>query len=328
MKLWHFPTLAGIFAMVGACSGVTDIGGDDPGVGGEGGETSGGGGTSGSGGKGGMGGTSGSVGTGGGNSNPCAGKPCGAACSDCPPDAMACDAALRYCDASGQCGAAFPVCENECETSMDCAVVDLPCQICPDGSYSCPGAECQAGRCISTYPTCGSQCMTDMDCPAILAPCQPCPGGMMASCPTSECVMGRCTTGWPGCGGEDPCAGRACGDPCSTCTGMECPVSDIALVCNAEGKCAAEPPRCGGACMTTLDCPMTDLCYMCPGNTCGNLECVNASCTWTCPPVDPPEPECTSAMDCPILMECRRCPDMTCAITECLNGDCVTVCGL
>jgi hypothetical protein len=110
--------------------------------------------------------------------------------------------------------------------------------------------------------------------------------------------------------------------------GMDCPVSDTAFLCNADGKCAAEAPRCGGQCMTTMDCPMTELCYMCPGNACGTMECLNGGCEWVCPPVDPPEPECMTAMDCPMTRDCRVCPDMTCALTECLNGECVTVCGL
>jgi hypothetical protein len=140
--------------------------------------------------------------------------------------------------------------------------------------------------------------------------------------------MGRCTTGWPGCGGTDPCAGLECGNPCNPCTGMDCPVSGLMFLCNAEGKCAAEAPSCGPQCMTSMDCGAPDICYMCPGGMCGTTECVNGSCEGVCPPVVPPEPECMSAMDCPILMECRRCPDMSCAITECFNNECVTVCGL
>jgi hypothetical protein len=80
--------------------------------------------------------------------------------------------------------------------------------------------------------------------------------------------------------------------------------------------------------MTTMDCPMLELCYMCPGGTCGTMQCVNGGCEWVCPPVDPPQPECMAARDCVADTICRVCPDMTCAVTECFNGECVSVCGL
>jgi len=102
----------------------------------------------------------------------------------------------------------------------------------------------------------------------------------------------------------------------------------IPFMCNAEGKCAAEEPKCIGECTTAMDCPMTDLCYMCLGGTCGTMDCVNGACEWTCPPVDPPEPQCMSAMDCTADTICRYCPDMSCAEIACLNGECKSVCPL
>jgi hypothetical protein len=104
--------------------------------------------------------------------------------------------------------------------------------------------------------------------------------------------------------------------------------SDVAFSCNAEGQCLAEPPACGAMCMTAMDCPQTDLCFMCPGGTCGNLDCVNGRCQYVCPPVDPPQPECMSAMDCPSDLVCRLCPDMSCAEVACVNGECKSVCPL
>jgi hypothetical protein len=237
-----------------------------------------------------------------------------------------CDiATASYCSENGVCSPAFPVCNNECETAMDCAQIDAPCQICPDGTTQCPSVECQMGICVSSYPSCTSMCMSDADCPAILAPCQMCPDGT-TSCPQTECVNGRCSSGWPGCGGSDPCAGVECGEPCNPCVGMDCPVADVAFLCNADGKCAAEAPNCLGECTTEMDCPQLELCYMCADGSCGTMECLNGACGWSCPPG--PEPECMSAMDCVTDTVCRVCPDMSCAVVECLRNECVSVCGL
>ncbi|HEX6764828.1 MAG TPA: hypothetical protein VF103_05105 [Polyangiaceae bacterium] len=345
MRIWHFPALAGVFLVAGACSGTSSIGGEEPETGGTAGDMGGGGGVGGSSGKSGKGGTGGSAGTGmlggtgGTTPNPCAGKPCGAECSVCglgigdPATggtnmgaAIPCDTAVRYCDASGQCNVPFPVCDNECETTNDCAAVDAVCQVCADGTVQCPSVECQMGRCISTYPSCESQCMSDSDCGVIAAPCQMCPDGT-ASCPKSECVSGRCSTGWPGCGGVDPCDGKSCGDACNPCgNAMGCPVPDIIFACNSEGKCAAGVPTCGTECMSSNDCPQLELCYMCAGGTCGNNECVNGSCQWVCPKVEPPR--CMSDTDCDVGDICRYCPDMSCAEIACLNGECKSVCPL
>jgi hypothetical protein len=107
---------------------------------------------------------------------------------------------------------------------------------------------------------------------------------------------------------------------------MDCPVADVAFLCNADGKCAAEAPNCLGECTTEMDCPQLELCYMCADGSCGTMECLNGACGWSCPPG--PEPECMSAMDCVTDTVCRVCPDMSCAVVECLRNECVSVCGL
>jgi hypothetical protein len=108
---------------------------------------------------------------------------------------------------------------------------------------------------------------------------------------------------------------------------MDCPDADVAFVCNAQGKCAAEAPNCGNACMTAMDCPPIDICYQCPGvGGCVNISCVNGRCGFECP--EPPEPTCMTAMDCSADTICRVCPDMSCATTECVNGRCASVCPL
>jgi hypothetical protein len=346
MKLRHFPALAGVFLVVGACNGMTSIGGEEGGAGGEAGDDSGGGGTAGRGGSsmrggsGGSAGTAGTAGTGGsaGLPNPCAGKPCGAECFTCSPMGepeapggmgIPCDTAVRFCSATGTCETAFPVCENQCETSMDCPVLDLPCQVCADGSVKCPTAECRMGRCISQYPTCQTECLSNSDCVMIGAPCQMCPDGT-TSCPRAECVMGRCTTGWPGCGGSDPCENRACGEPCNPgCTEMGCGMSgDVAFTCNVDGKCVAEAPRCGAVCETGMDCIAPPICHMCAGGTCATMDCLMGRCEFVCPPVDPPDPQCMTERDCVVDDICRYCPDMSCAEIACINNECKSVCPL
>ncbi|HEX6272896.1 MAG TPA: hypothetical protein VFZ53_07650 [Polyangiaceae bacterium] len=346
MKLRHFPALAGVFLVVGACNGMTSIGGEEGGAGGEAGDdesggTAGRGGSSmrgGSGGTAGSAGTAGTGGTAGSMTNPCAGKPCGAECSTCSPTGepeapggmgIPCDTAVRFCSAEGTCEVTFPVCENQCETSMDCPVLDVPCQMCADGTTQCPKSECLMGRCVSQYPTCQTECRSSSDCSMIGAPCQMCPDGT-TSCPQAECVMGRCTTGWPGCGGNDPCADRACGDPCNPgCTEADCGMNgDVAFMCNADGRCVAEAPRCADECETARDCPEVDLCRMCPGGTCAPMECLSGRCELVCPPFDPPEPECMTARDCVVDDICRYCPDMSCAEVACISGECKSVCPL
>jgi hypothetical protein len=108
---------------------------------------------------------------------------------------------------------------------------------------------------------------------------------------------------------------------------MDCPVADVAFVCNADGKCASEAPNCMAECTTVMDCPNPEICHMCAGGTCATVDCLNGACEWVCPPIDP-DPECMTASDCPMTRDCRVCPDMTCAVVECLQNECVTVCGL
>jgi hypothetical protein len=62
--------------------------------------------------------------------------------------------------------------------------------------------------------------------------------------PSPDCVG----TGPCGCGPyvcpDGPCAGAACGDSCSTCTGGDCPA--VEEWCQADGSCSSAQPDCGG----------------------------------------------------------------------------------
>jgi hypothetical protein len=311
-----FASIATI-ALFTACSGFTEIGeggggaGMAAGSGGDGGSAVGGSsgkGGSGSSGKpatggsnsgatGGTGATGGSTPTGGTNAtggtgggyDPCAGKACGATCMLCAPDDVDCaeDAVIKYCDAGGHCNQAFPVCSGgECETRSDCPVLDIPCDTCADGTSACPTVDCVSGTCVSAFPTCQAECSNEADCPISLAPCQLCEDGTSA-CPWARCEGGKCTTGIDTCEDTDPCAGKSCGDYCTTssCTGFV-PCLAVAMFCDDNLKCQLNHPVCEtDQCKVDGDCN-TDICGQCPNSDdggCAAQICVDGQCTFKCP---------------------------------------------
>ena len=346
MKLSSVLAFSSVVAIVAACGGTSSLGSGtgpidtDGGVGTGGDSGAAGSGQSGNGGSGpGTGGTAGSGQSGnggaggGGGYDPCSGLPCGAACSLCDPKDASCvsDRAMRYCSAGGECMLPYPVCgpPGTCSSDQECAVDLGPCQVCPDGSYVCPRAQCVGGQCVGSFQGCpGGGCKTDAECPAIRAPCQQCPDGSV-SCPFSKCVNGSCVSGFPGCSGYQPCAGKACGAQCSQCDPKDptCAETAVLKYCDASGTCSPTPPNCGGMCKSRADCPpVTDLaCRVCPGGTCAQMDCVNGSCQFACPPN--PQPQCRVTLDCPVREVCKICPDGRCAATECINGSCTLVCG-
>jgi hypothetical protein len=313
---------AGAFALVlAACGGYTPIGEGEPsggtsgtggtatmtgGTGGTATMTGGTGGTAtmtgGTGGGPGAGGTSTMTGGTGGTStmtggtggtgmyDPCANRVCGATCEFCDPNNSDCAAppAIMYCDNGGNCTTTFPMCEaNECETSMDCPVLDIACPTCPDGSTACPTVECVTGQCITSYPTCPEQmCMTDEQCPVSAAPCTMCSDGSTV-CPWSDCVNGVCTSGIDSCTDVSPCDGKSCGDPCTPCAGSNCagaaPIM-AASYCDENLECVFNMPMCTTAeCKVDMDCLAPDICMACPETgDCATMKCVNGGCQWQC----------------------------------------------
>jgi hypothetical protein len=120
--------------------------------------------------------------------DPCDGKACGDACSQCPPDDPTCTetSVLKYCDSSGQCGAAYPVCGNACSVNTDCPAIEL-CKPCADGS--CAEITCQNGQCGWECPApTNPECTVATDCAAIEL-CNVCANG---SCAEIDCVNGQC----------------------------------------------------------------------------------------------------------------------------------------
>jgi hypothetical protein len=201
----------------------------------------------------------------------------------------AADAVITYCDAGGNCAPAFPMCEaNECETSPDCAVIDIACPICSDGSTACPTTECVSGQCVTSYPTCPDQmCMTDAECPVSAAPCTMCADGSTV-CPWSDCVDGVCTSGIDSCGDVSPCDGKSCGDICTPCVGTNCAAGAAPIMaasyCNENLECVYNRPLCAtNECKVDLDCLAPDICMVCPdARQCATMKCLNGGCQWQC----------------------------------------------
>jgi hypothetical protein len=329
MKLRSVLAFSSVALIAVACGGTSSLGSGDGNI--NAGGSAGDGGSGGDGGTAGDGGGSGSGGGGGYDS--CANRPCGAPCTICPPDGSgncAEDAVMKYCDQGGNCGPAYPVCDDpgQCTTSKDCAQIGAPCQVCPDGTYACPSVECVAGQCVGSFEGCGGQtCNSDADCPVSLAPCEQCPDGTV-SCPEVHCENGACVGGFPGCSGYDPCGGLSCGDRCSLCPPDDpaC-AEDMSLkYCDENGVCGGSVPKCdgGAVCKADSDCPGVGACPPCPGGQCAELGCVNGQCEFTCPPN--PNPECKADFDCPAIELCKYCPDGSCAETNCVNGECLLAC--
>jgi len=280
------------------------------------------------------GGSGATPGTDGGSYDPCAGKVCGSPCTLCGPNDPNCaeDAVMKYCDASGGCGLAYPQCPPaaSCTTDTECPQIGAPCEQCPDGSYACPSMQCINGECIGSFQSCqGTTCNSDSDCPQVGAPCASCPDGTFA-CPWSACVNGTCAGGFDGCGGYEPCANKACGDPCSQCDPNDptCAETAVLKYCDTTGTCSSSFPVCGGGggtCTSDADCPGVGACPPCFGDgSCAENRCIQGACQLSCAP--PANPECKTALDCPAIEICMPCPDHTCAQMDCVNGACQWVC--
>jgi hypothetical protein len=264
MKKAFVCAFAGAWLIAACGPGFTKIG--DGESGGEGGDPGGQAGAS----------SGGSSSGGGSNGGACENRPCGATCAR--------GDVAGYCDASGNCGLAFPLCEApECETTGDCVQPGAPCQQCMDGSFACPSVECFAGQCIGSFPTCeGATCQGDQDCPQSLAPCQVCADGS-AACPYSRCEGGQCVSGIDTCEDGNPCEGKSCGETCTNCPpGLACPA--VVMYCDQNLQCQLNAPVCETpSCMADKDCPQVGACPMCPdGTSCAEIRCVQGTCSFQC----------------------------------------------
>jgi hypothetical protein len=87
-----------------------------------------------------------------------------------------------------------------------------------------------------------AECKVDDECPVSKAPCQLCADGSSA-CPWARCDAGTCTAGIDTCDDTDPCAGKACGDYCTTCA-PDLPCPPVVMFCDADLKCQLAEPVC------------------------------------------------------------------------------------
>jgi hypothetical protein len=80
-------------------------------------------------------------------------------------------------------------------------------------------------------PPCAPLCLM----PSVLGKCDP--GGVCQPVSEMKCAPPQ----------EDPCAGKACGEPCSTCdpTLGACPAAPaVMMYCDASGACGYAFPAC------------------------------------------------------------------------------------
>jgi hypothetical protein len=199
---------------------------------------------------------------------PCADKVCGDACRACPPDARDCaeTAVVKACDGFGACVPApvacapappYDPCANKgCGELCDPCVPGEPCPL-YFAAHACdPGGQCVTAGTFTCEPPppppppvdpcagkrCGDDCVIDPPCaplcmmPSLLGKCDP-----LGACqPVTEM---KCEPPPPP--PIDPCAGKGCGEACSTCTptaGTACPA--VMMYCDAVGQCGYAYPIC------------------------------------------------------------------------------------
>ncbi|HET9931315.1 MAG TPA: tail fiber domain-containing protein [Polyangiaceae bacterium] len=136
------------------------------------------------------------------------------------------------------------------------------------GGTTADGGSAGIGNASSTGGSAGSvgqPCTTSEECPQIKAPCRLCEDGSEA-CPWSRCENGVCLAGIDQCPTPNPCAGKKCGDICTTCSpGQTCP--PIVEYCDSKQQCQRDQPNCGGSCSATGEsCANGETC-------CDGLEC-------------------------------------------------------
>jgi len=166
---------------------------------------------------------------------PCAGKACSAACTECAPGDPGCveTAVVKACDADGNCAAA--------------------------GTFSCQPADPCSGK------SCGVECVVDPPCRSSTPPCMT--PSMLGHCDAAgACVAGDVSCAPPP---PDPCAGKTCGDSCNSCGTVSC-MTLVATACGRDGKCVpATPWLCYDPCAGKA---CHDACQACPPDATGCFE--------------------------------------------------------
>lgn len=257
------------------------------------------------------------------------------------------------CPANEKCACDPQLCQKggQCQTIADCPQLEVPCQICTDGSSACPVIDCIKGQCQATLNHCPApSCNVDTDCVVATASgmngtdpgmatdpangtqpfaCVPCADGSCAPL-VAKCVQKMCVVEKPTC---PPPPAPGC-DPSSAKPGTECtPSADVCQICpdgtktcaigkcDTGGQCIVLFPSCpppSTQCDPTKICPQPAApCKQCADGTlaCPKAWCENGVCAAsfpTCPSVTPPV-QCKLDTDCPSAgtQVCKICPNGT-----------------
>lgn len=182
---------------------------------------------------------------------PCAGKPCGAPCSPCPPWAS-CLEAPYSCDAAGTCGEGEPFCPS-CLVDAEC--VSPPPLACPNGVLVTPSATCEGGACI----------VPPYECP----PFNICDDTNVFGSAVPGCPFEFYGFFW---------FNGACREFSS------CGVDNPELLQPDWTSCQALREGCPGTpCQGVEDCHVVTECPLCPGgeSACPSVACVAGACAYT-----------------------------------------------
>lgn len=143
---------------------------------------------------------------------------------------VTCTTDVKECPDGSSVGRVAPDC-----AFAPCSNDDVACpedaKLCPDGSAVVRvGPECEFAPC----PNEESQMACTMD-------AKLCPDGSSVGRVPPSCEFAPCPTD-----GYDPCAGKACGDPCTLCPpdAKDCAETAVLKQCGADGTCSHESAAC------------------------------------------------------------------------------------
>lgn len=225
--------------------------------------------------------------------DPCAGKTCGEACSECDPSEPTCTetAVEKACNMDGQCTVdTGDLCETDLCTEVSCTVVEPSCE--GSMAYSGYADQCDpdTGKCI-TPPVAppqdcaeqGQECVNgdcvdgacapmdaagEGDCAMVLGvvftgkSCEMISG---CTCIGNDCEnlfgeLSACEAAYSDCleTPYEPCANKTCGEGCTECApdDPDCVETDVVKACNEAGACVADTgDLCGKDLCAEVDCP-------------------------------------------------------------------------
>ena len=147
---------------------------------------------------------------------------------------------------------------SRCRSDSDCPPLGLACRECPDGTFACPQARCEAGRCSNELPQCKPIPEDRVFCGGIAG--IPCPGaGRCIDDPTDDCDP---KAGGADCGGLCVCKGP---QPCKPGSRFEA----------SPRVCACVPDSGGVPCGRNVCGPGT----FCCNESCGICAPEGGACT-------------------------------------------------